>query len=262
MTRFLPIWRFAFAICVFSIVCPSYGFDIWSQSKQQGLLMQEVQADRYLKDAKINNVVEQMGQQWNKLLHSEHLLEKLVEEKHRLKENVTWFMKPEQRKRVDEQNKKIMQEEFNMETIVADMNSEWQLLKPLYGLYSKLFLMEVFTPVIYALDNVLEIVTGVISWGFLLSLLTFGPIAGLFTFGWFALGFSLIPLLQMSSIVLLDIYYMFQLPYMMIAYEPSLVDFIIVYSGVMTIFFLITIGLFKLFYPDLTRKDKARVNCK
>jgi len=206
-----------------------------------------------------------------KVLHSKHAIEQMVSrllqeeiKLNQLKNNVSalkkdffWFFHAETRLRVDEAQMLVNEQERVIEHIIDHIVLEWKRLKPLYGIYSTMFLTEAlgFVPEIWKLG--MNLLTTLMELG-LISLLLFGSLTGFMLSLVATLGFSFLPSIIGFSTLVVNIYWVFQLPFIMIQYAPSISEFLGVYFAFVGVLMAITFTVFKLVFPDRIRIKTTR----
>jgi len=165
-----------------------------------------------------------------------------------LKTDFLWFFDEHLRAEVDEAQLLVNDQQRTMETLLDEILIEWKHLKPLYGIYSKMFLTEAlgFIPEIWTVG--LNIFTTVLELG-LISLLLFGSLTGFMLSLFATIGFTFIPSIIGFSTLLVNIYWIFKLPFIMIQYSPTLSEFLGVYFAFVGVLLSVTFAVFRLAFP-------------
>jgi len=226
-------------------------------------LLKDVERDIHgfesAKKQKIQELKERIKQYANKLLKEEMKLNKMKANVSSLKTDFFWFFNESTRLRVDEAQMMANDQERIIENILDDIILEWKRLKPLYGIYSKMFLTEAlgFIPQIWTVG--MNVFATVLELG-LISLLLFGSITGFLLSLFATLGFSFFPSVIGFSTLLVNIYWVFKLPFIMIQYSPSLTDFLTVYFAFVGVLLAITFAVFRLVFPDQVKLKMVNIN--
>jgi len=209
----------------------------------------EIHSFEDAKKEKILHLKEKIKLLLSKLTTEETILLQLKGKVRQLKHDFFWFFDESNRLRVDEVQLKVNDQERIVEDIVDDMFFEWKKLKPLYGIYSQMFFMEAlgFIPEIWKLG--MNVFATVLELG-LISLLLFGSMTGFFLSVFATLGFSFLPTIVAFSTLLVNIYWVFKLPFIMIQYSPMLHEFLGVYFAFVGILLTITYATFRLVFPE------------
>jgi len=216
-------------------------------------LIKGVEKDMHTFDAvkrqKIQELKERIKELADHLLKEEIKLSKLKSSVSSQKNDFFWFFNGTTRLRVDEAQLEVNDQERVIENILDDILFEWKRLKPLYGIYSKMFLTEAlgFIPQIWTVG--MNVFATVLELG-LISLLLFGSVTGFLLSLFATLGFSFFPSVIGFSTLLVNIYWVFKLPFIMIQYSPSITDFLTVYFAFVGVLLAITFAVFRLVFPD------------
>jgi len=216
-------------------------------------LLKDVERDLHtfdtIKRHKIQELKEVIKELANNLMKEEITLQKMKPKISALKKDFFWFFNETTRLRVDELQLEVNDQVRVIENILDDIIFKWNRLKPLYGIYSKMFLTEAlgFIPYIWKVGmdvfaTLLEL--GLISW------LLFGSLTGFLLSLFATLGFSFFPSVIGFSTLLVNIYWVFKLPFIMIQYSPTLTDFLTVYFAFVGVLMTITFAVFRLVFPD------------
>lgn len=163
-----------------------------------------------------------------------------------------WFFNSTSRRLVDAAQLQVNDQKRVIDNILDDVSIQWKRLKPLYGIYSKLFLTESmsFIPEIWNVS--LDVFTTLLELG-LLSLVLFGSITG-FALSLFAsTGFAFFPAILCFATLAVNTYWLCKLPFIMIEYDPALTDFLAVYFSFAGVLLGITYFTFKLLFPETVR---------
>jgi len=209
----------------------------------------EIHSFEAVKKEKILHLKEQIKSLLLKLQKEERILLEKKEKVRQLKHDFFWFFNEENRLRVDEAQLQVNDQERIVENILDDVLFEWKKLKPLYGIYSQMFLLEAlgFIPEIWKLG--INLFATVLELG-LISLLLFGSMTGFFLSIFATLGISFLPTIVAFSTALVNIYWVFKLPFIMIQYSPPLHEFLLVYCTFVGVLLTITYAIFKLAFPQ------------
>jgi len=121
---------------------------------------------------KIAQIKNRMNELIGHLMREEARLIKLKEEVAAPKKDFFWFFNRATRLKVDEAQLAVNDQQRVVDNLVDDITIQWKHLKPLYGIYSKLFLSEAlgFIPQIWKVG--MDVLTTLLELG-LLSLLFF-----------------------------------------------------------------------------------------
>eukprot|EP01118_Nematostelium_gracile_P001103 TRINITY_DN1112_c0_g1_i1.p1 TRINITY_DN1112_c0_g1~~TRINITY_DN1112_c0_g1_i1.p1 ORF type:complete len:271 (+),score=58.52 TRINITY_DN1112_c0_g1_i1:28-840(+) len=165
-----------------------------------------------------------------------------------LKTDFFWFFDKDTRHQVDKAQLEVNDQERVIENLVDEIVFEWKSLKPVYGIYSKMFLTEAFGFVREIYNLGMNIFTSIVELG-LISILLFGSITSIFLSIVGALGFNIFPTIIAFSTLLVNIYWIFKLPFIIIQYSPSFSEFIGAYCGFVGILLIFTFTVFKLLVP-------------
>ena len=125
-----------------------------------------------------------------------------------------------------------------MDNLKDDINEHWQALKPLFGIYSSLFVEEAFGILIEVVDMGINLIWVLMGFG-LLSIVFFGPLAIFFSSLWTLISLSFFQKLVVFILYAFSIYWTFASPFIIIQYDPSLVEFAFVYLSVLFILYSI-----------------------
>jgi len=166
-----------------------------------------------------------------------------------LKNDFLWFFDEKVRLKVEEAQLKVNDHERIIENILDDILFQWKKLKPLYGIYSKMFLIEAlgFIPETWKLG--MNVFATVLELG-LLSVLVFGSMAGFMVSLFLTLGLAFFSTIFAFSTLLVNVYWVFKLPFIMIQYSPTLNEFLGIYFSLVTILVAITYATFRLSFPE------------
>jgi len=205
------------------------------------------------KQAQVNEIKTRITILSEKLLEEEVKLNMLKYKKYELQDNFTWFFDPELRKKVDEEQLEINEQERVVQRLLDEIELEWKALKPLYGLFSKMFMAEALGFITYFVDFCVGLLATLLEMGFI-SLLIFGPVTGLAVAAWTWMGLRVLPFIATLFLFFIDIYWIFKLPFIMIQYNPTVPEFLAVYLTIIGIMILITNVLLRLLFPEQQAK--------
>jgi hypothetical protein len=92
-----------------------------------------------------------------------------------------------------------------------------------------------------------------------MSLLVFGPITGLLVSAWSFMGLGFFPLACLLALFMMDLFWILKLPFVMIEYNPSIPQFVVVYFTIISVMLLFTNLVLKLFFAtrDVSQKTVA-----
>eukprot|EP00735_Rhodelphis_limneticus_P014003 TRINITY_DN7978_c0_g1::TRINITY_DN7978_c0_g1_i1::g.15581::m.15581 TRINITY_DN7978_c0_g1::TRINITY_DN7978_c0_g1_i1::g.15581 ORF type:complete len:302 (+),score=42.59 TRINITY_DN7978_c0_g1_i1:26-907(+) len=140
----------------------------------------------------------------------------------------TWFFNADSRLKIEKADLDIRDQARMVHNIFDDISFLWKKAKPHYGVFSKMFLDEVFSIFPYTMMLIWDIIETMLAVG-LISLIIGGPAFAIFVWSVFtAFGF-VVPILIALPVFSLMVYYMITLPSMIVQYNPSLGEFCAVY---------------------------------
>jgi len=169
------------------------------------------------------------------LLKEEEKLAELIILRDALKVGWFWFLDPQIRAAVDEATVKVDNQRRVVEALYEEIALHWKQLKPLYGVFSKMFLTELTAFLIAPIISFLEIFTSAFSLGLLLFLLLFGPPAFFIITFAYSIGVALLPILGGALIIT----WLIEFPWLVLQYNPSFPVFIVTFAP----FVLATVAL-------------------
>jgi hypothetical protein len=206
----------------------------------------DLDAEKRQKIQEIKTVIKNLATQ---LMKEEMKLNRLKAEVRALKSDFFWFFNDATRMKVDEAQLKVNDQQRVIENLVDDIMVEWKRLKPLYGLYSKMFLSEAlgFVPQIWRVG--VDVFATFLELG-LISLLLFGSITGFMLSLFATIGFSFFPAIIAFATFMVNTYWVFKLPFIMIQYSPTISEFLSVYFSFVGILIGITYLTFRFLFPD------------
>jgi len=187
-----------------------------------------------------------------RMLDEEAILLNLINKKNQLKNTWNWFFNSTARASVDQIQLQINDQIRVIDNTSDDIQVHWRLIKPLYGLYSKLFLNDMFGFIPLLVATFSEFLSTLLIMD-LLSLIMFGPIALFFISFWFTLGIRSFLYIWSAIALIIAIYWTFQLPSIIIQYNPSIWEFLAIYIPVVGMSFLITLVLANYLYGTARR---------
>jgi len=182
-----------------------------------------------------------------KMLEEEATLVNLINNKNQFKNTWNWFFNSTSRASVDQIQLQINDQIRVIDNIIDDIQVHWRQIKPLYGLYSKLFLKDMFGFIPLLVGTFSEFLSTILIMD-LLSVIMFGPIALFFISFWFTLGIKSLLYLCSALALMISFYWTFQLPAIIIQYNPSIWEFLAIYIPVIGISFMITLVLANYLY--------------
>jgi len=201
---------------------------------------------------KIKHIKERIKELVALLAREEAMLIHLKEDVAALKTNFLWFFNSTTRQMVDQAQLLVNDQQRVVDNVIDDLSIQWKRLKPLYGIYSKLFLTEAlsFIPQIWSVT--LDVFTTLLELG-LVSLLLFGSFTGFALSLFSSLGFSFLPAIICFATLAVNTYWLCKLPFIMIEYDPSFTDFLAVYFSFAGLLLGMTYLTFKLLFPETVR---------
>eukprot|EP01101_Sappina_pedata_P011898 TRINITY_DN8075_c0_g1_i1.p1 TRINITY_DN8075_c0_g1~~TRINITY_DN8075_c0_g1_i1.p1 ORF type:complete len:261 (-),score=71.59 TRINITY_DN8075_c0_g1_i1:80-862(-) len=180
------------------------------------------------------------------LVGQERTLHQLNLQLSQAKKNWYWFFDLDSRKNVDIIQIKINDHIRHMEGTIDEINFQWKQLKPLYGVYSKMFMGEMFGFIPLSVDIVKSLVQLLIIFD-VLTLVLFGPVAVVFLLFFLSLGLNFIFSILSMIVFGAAAYWVFYLPFVVIQYDPTFFEFLSVYIPFLGVFFCICAAVFGLF---------------
>jgi len=185
----------------------------------------------------------------DQLVKEEMKLNRLKAEVRAVKTDFFWFFNETARQIVDELQLKVNDQQRIVENIVDDIMVEWKRLKPLYGIYSKMFFAEAlgFIPQIWAVAT--DVIATMLELG-LLSLLLFGSVTGFMLSMFASVGISFFPAIIALATFMVSTYWIIRLPFIMIQYAPTFTEFMTVYCTFVGLLVGITYLTFRFFFPS------------
>jgi len=158
----------------------------------------------------------------------------------------TWFFEPETRRKIDAVQLEINDQLRRIENVIDDINFQMKMIKPLYGVFSQMFLLESLGFIPFFMELVVALVRLFLLFD-LLSLIIFGPMALLVMFFWLSLGVHFF--LSLLSVLFwgVSLYWIMFLPFVIIQYEPTIAEFLVVYVPFVSVFFLLSAYVFGVF---------------
>eukprot|EP01103_Thecamoeba_quadrilineata_P019644 TRINITY_DN8047_c0_g1_i1.p1 TRINITY_DN8047_c0_g1~~TRINITY_DN8047_c0_g1_i1.p1 ORF type:complete len:268 (+),score=16.35 TRINITY_DN8047_c0_g1_i1:2-805(+) len=155
-----------------------------------------------------------------------------------------WLLDSELRLQVEAIQLKINDHVRDIEGTIDKLNFLWMEIKPSYGLFSKMFLAEAFQFVPWLSGLVLYVVEATLVFD-VVTLIIFGPVAAFSVFMWAFIGSNFLGSLIKVVIFLGLMYWIFHLPNIMIQYDPTLFEFLIVYTPIVATFLGVSVLLFR-----------------
>jgi len=183
------------------------------------------------------------------------VLNQLVGEREaKKKAKFLWFFDNDIQLSVDEVQLKINDQERVISNQMDDIRVHWKQLKALYGIRSRMFFSELVASILDSFAESLGYWIPPLSFSFV-SLLLLGPVALLAIVSWMALGALLLPYV----IAIVATMWAIRLPFLIIQYDPTLVDFVMVYSASVTVMITLVCLLFSLFGGTSQRPSIRRI---
>jgi len=218
----------------------------------------------------VDNVKNQISALKDRLKVEEDITRGLQVEKQTIQSrSLGWIFDAELRIQVESTQIKINQHIRIIEGIIDELNFHWTKIKPYYGLYSKSFFIEAFQFIPYLVGIFIYFAEVAIVFD-VLSLIFFGPLAMFSVMLWIVIGSTFI--LSIFSYIAFfgGIYWLFHLPFIMIQYNPSVIEFLSIYVPVVISFLTFTSIFFrprllptqKKVAPKLKVAPKAKVEAK
>jgi len=201
--------------------------------------------------AEIRELIEQ-------LVFEEQVLEKVKEKLAAAKNHWFWFFDRRLREEVDRIQLEINDQVRIMDNIVDDIKVHWRRLKPLYGVFSKMFLIDLFDFIPLAGQLSLSLLRAFLIFD-VVALIIFGPIAFFFVYLWISLGLRFLLLILSMVLLASALYHVFHLPFVIIEYDPSALEFAAVYVPFVAFFFFFAVfffGLVRAQYNKQARRIK------
>jgi len=177
------------------------------------------------KKEEINRIISEIKVLGASLYKEEEKLDDLRRQQYALKNKWTWFLDPETRHKVDEAKLKVNDQRRVVESIFEDISVHWRQLKPHYGVFSQMFLAELFVFLLSPILSVLDFFFSTLSLGFLLFFIILGPVAFFFSAFAFSLGVALLPFIGSILVIIWTL----EFPWLVIQYNPSPLEFALVY---------------------------------
>lgn len=186
-----------------------------------------------LKQDKIKKVRGEIMQLSDHLWKEEQQLRPLEEARDNLKRGLLWLFEPDVRYSVDEAQLTVNDHLRVIDHLVEEIDLRWKELKPLYGIWSKMFLVEMLSFVPRTILALSSMLLASLSFG-LISFLMFGPLSYFFVLFWWTFGFALLPFVIFG----LTLYWVLYIPFIMIQYGPSLTEFLVIYIPILLLYAL------------------------
>jgi len=173
----------------------------------------------------------------DRLKHEEKLLTDIFRERENIKSQsgFFWSFNPEIRRQVEYLQLQINDQLRKIQNLLEDANIHWKYVKSLEGLFSKMFLYELGSSIFDVFGAVTAIFLNVFTMG-ALGLLILGPIAIVLTLSFLTFG----PLLLSVMLYLAEIYWVLHLPSIMLQYDPTFVEFCLVYFPIVGLLYYMT----------------------
>jgi len=190
-----------------------------------------------VKKEKINTQTLEILAIVDRLKYEENLLSDLFREREKIKSQsgFFWSFNPEIRRQVEYLQLQINDQLRKIQNLLGDANIHWRYVKSLEGVFSKMFLYELLSSVIDVFGALTSIFLNVFTMG-ALGLLILGPIAIVLTLSVLTFG----PVLLSVMFYLAEIYWVLHLPSIILQYDPSILEFCIVYFPIVGILYYIT----------------------
>jgi len=173
----------------------------------------------------------------DRLKIEEKVLSDLFRERERFKSQsgFFWSFNPDTRRLVDNLQLHINDQLRKIQNLLGDANIHWRYVKSLEGVFSKMFLYELLFSVIDVFGAISSIFLNVFTMG-ALGLLILGPIAILLILSVLTFG----PILLSVMFYLAEIYWVLHLPSTILQYDPSLLEFCMVYFPIVGSLYFMT----------------------
>lgn len=182
------------------------------------------------KAQEIQVIKDNISKEIRELIAEEEKLSHLVALRNRHKKGF-WFFDHDARRQVDNYQYKVNEQKRQMEQTLERVEEQWNNLKPLYGLYSKLFLSELFARLVWWLSSLADAFFTILAVETVFLLLVVGPLTIMFSVLWFSIGSMLLNILFKVGFSMFTISTLFELPGIMIRYHPTPLQFALVYAG-------------------------------
>jgi len=169
----------------------------------------------------------------DKLGEEELSLRPLERSRDELRHGLFWLFDPEVRHQVDEAQLTVNDHLRVVDHLVEEIELHWKQLKPLYGVWSKMFLVEMLSFIPRTMLAITSTLMASLSFG-LMSFIIFGPLSYFFILFWWAFGLSLLPF----ALFAITLYWVLYIPFIMIQYGPSLLEFLVLYVPIVGLYAL------------------------
>ncbi|KAL6076426.1 hypothetical protein QOT17_002966 [Balamuthia mandrillaris] len=150
-----------------------------------------------------------------------------------------WFNDPELRHQVDLLQLQVNDQLRLVENTFDDIAVHWRQLKPLYGVFSKMFLFEFIHFMLDPFFLIFNFIFSTFGLGFILTFILWGPIAITLFYLLFQFGVQVLPYVLFVG---LQVYWAFNLPFLLLQYGPSWTQFLAVYVPFLAVVYLVSWG--------------------
>lgn len=183
----------------------------------------------------------------SRLLADEVRVSQRRAEREAAKGSAFWFLDKDARGRVHAKQLALNDELRQVSRTHEQIAAKWLEVKPLYGVWSLLFLQEVMSFVPYMAYVAWEALEALVALG-LVSILVAGPLffvaASLMTFAFW------LPLMVGVPCFLLTVYWLVDLPFVIATYNPEVWEFCAVYFPLVALIVFIQVQLLRWMLPS------------
>jgi len=190
--------------------------------------------DKHRQVEDIKKHIKDLSQQ---MAYEDMVLQQKILKRETLKKGWFWFLDPKKREEVDEVQLDINDQVRQIENIQDDINVQWRKIKPLYGVFSKMFILEMLGFVPRVLEFAAALIEGFIIFD-LLTLVILGPVSLFLIYFWLSLGWSFLVTVFSSVFLGICVYWVFYLPFVIVQYNPTPIEFVAVFMPFLALLFL------------------------
>ena len=157
-------------------------------------------------------------------------LNSLTAERAQLKRSLglLWIFKANERLQVMAANLAVQDQARVVENVRENINFHWAKVKPHFGVFSQLLLDDLLLFFPYAIGMLVEFIMGFFEMG-LIAFIIGGPALIIFSMLAISLFGSFFGFVVGTPMILACMLWIFHLPFLIIEYDPSLTDFLVVY---------------------------------
>jgi len=209
---------------------------------QNALVVHRPNQDQQIEIQSLNaDVVERV----NQLENMDEVLHRLYRNRDEVKKGL-WFLDSDARQRVEIIQMEINDHKRNMDHTLDEIDFRLLQIKPLYGVFSKMFFVEMLGFLPWAAQVFLSVVQFILLFD-LATFIVAGPVAFFVLFFIFSLGFQFFSFLFSMILFGVTFYWLFYLPFIIIQYNPSLFEFLAIYIPFLGLFFVVSSYFFGVF---------------